>query len=184
MGLKAGWSKFVDLLMPPPESEDVVFEKENDVEEPVQKKGFATVVKGMFGGSARTGREETVNVVNGGSYTYTDPYDDDEDVDAPAPQQPVRPKLIVHEAPKLNVQIYTPKSFDEVVGIADDLRDKNAVVVNYERVDTDLQRRICDFINGCCYVTDGGVKRVCGTIVLYVPEGVNVAEAMSVAAYK
>ena len=86
--------------------------------------------------------------------------------DEPEPEQPVRPKLTVHAAPKLKVRIYTPTTFDEVVNIADDLRDKKAVVVNYERVDVDLQRRICDFVNGSCYVQDGGVKRICNTIVL------------------
>ena len=43
------------------------------------------------------------------------------------------------------------------------------------------QRRICDFVNGVCYVLDGCAKRISEQIVLYVPEGVDVDEAMSVA---
>lgn len=185
MDFKTGWRKVKDLLMPYPEEayddvEEQVLDEVEEAQEKAQKRGFGTVIGGMFGRSSKAGREETVRVANGGSYTYDDDAYDDE----PEPEQPVRPKLTVHEAPKLKVRIYTPTTFDEVVNIADDLRDKKAVVVNYERVDVDLQRRLCDFVNGSCYVQDGGVKRICNTIVLYVPEGVNVSEAMSVAALK
>ena len=79
-----------------------------------------------------------------------------------------------------------PRQLDghPVTAIADDLRAKKAVIVNYEKVEAEQQRRICDFINGSCYVTDGGAKRISDYIVLYVPEGVNVSEAMSVALEK
>ena len=53
--------------------------------------------------------------------------------------------------------------------------------VNYEKIEAAEQRRICDFVNGVCYVLDGCAKRVTGQIVLYVPAGVDVAEAMTVA---
>ncbi|WP_432648473.1 cell division protein SepF, partial [Mitsuokella sp.] len=43
------------------------------------------------------------------------------------------------------------------------------------------QRRICDFVNGACYIVDGCAKRISEQIVLYAPEGVDVAEAMPAA---
>ena len=188
--VKAGWGKLTDWLMPPTDQpvvngteEEPVFVDTVDGADANKKRSFGTLISGAFGGKSSATRVETIREVNGGSYTYTEP-DDGYEEDEPEPQQPTRPNLVVHEAPKLKVRIYTPTSFDQAAGIADDLRDKRAVVVNYERVETELQRRICDFINGCCYVTDGGVKRVCDTIVLYVPEGVNVSEAMSIAAVK
>ena len=68
--------------------------------------------------------------------------------------------------------------------IADDLKARMAVIVNYEKVEAEEQRRICDFVNGACYVSDGGAKRISDYIVLYVPEGIDVSEAMSVAVLK
>ena len=93
--------------------------------------------------------------------------------------QQERPKLTVHttQIPSLNVKIYVPRSFDQVPEIADDLKSGRAVLVNYERVELEEQRRICDFINGVCYIMNGEVKRVSTAMVLYAPDGVNVSEA-------
>ena len=90
----------------------------------------------------------------------------------------------MHSAPQLKVRVYVPTNFDEVTGIADDLKARMAVIVNYEKVEAEEQRRICDFVNGACYVSDGGAKRISDYIVLYVPEGIDVSEAMSVAVLK
>ncbi|MBR3624135.1 MAG: cell division protein SepF [Selenomonadaceae bacterium] len=84
-------------------------------------------------------------------------------------------------APSLNVEVYAPKNFDQVRSIGDQLKRKNAVVVNYEMLGIPDQRRICDFLNGLIYVLDGDVKRISNNIVLYVPEGVTVSEAMTIA---
>ena len=78
------------------------------------------------------------------------------------------------------MQIYVPTKFDQVADIADDLKAKHAAIVNYERVDAAEQRRICDFINGVCYVEDGEARRISDTMVLYVPSGVSVAEVSPV----
>ena len=93
--------------------------------------------------------------------------------------QQERPKLTVHttQIPSLNVKIYVPRSFDQVQEIADDLKAGRAVLVNYERVELEEQRRLCDFINGVCYIMNGEVKRVSTAMVLYAPDGVNVYEA-------
>ena len=80
---------------------------------------------------------------------------------------------------ELRMQIYSPTAFDQVVLIADDLNDRKAVIVNYEKVDLAEQRRICDFVNGVCYVSDGDARRISQSIVLYVPEGIDVSDAMA-----
>ena len=56
------------------------------------------------------------------------------------------------------------------------LKKNEAVIVNYEKVDGDEQRRLCDFINGVCYVLNGAVKRISAEMVLYVPENVDIAQ--------
>ncbi|MBR2215623.1 MAG: cell division protein SepF [Selenomonadaceae bacterium] len=95
-----------------------------------------------------------------------------------------RPQLTVHttKIPELKVQVFAPTNFEQVTGVADDLLSKKAVIINYEMVDHLMQRRICDFVNGVCYVTDGEATRISNNIVLYVPEGVDVTEAMAAVA--
>ena len=81
----------------------------------------------------------------------------------------------------MKIQIYTPQNFDSVSEIADALKAKRSAIVNYERVELSEQRRICDFLNGVCYVQDGEVRRITATMVLYVPDGVEISEVKSVA---
>lgn len=88
-----------------------------------------------------------------------------------------RSKLTVYttKVPDLKILVYVPENFDQVMVVADALKQKQAAIINYERVDFAEQRRICDFINGVCYIVDGEAKRVSDMMVLYVPAGVSVS---------
>lgn len=87
-----------------------------------------------------------------------------------------RKEEVAAKAQELNISIYAPKTFDDVRVIADDIRALKATVVNYDAVEPDMQRRICDFMNGACYVLDGEVRRISENMVLYVPAGVTIDE--------
>ena len=97
-----------------------------------------------------------------------------------------QPHLSVRTTPveELAVDIYVPTAFAQVARIADNLIAKKAAIVNYERVEGNEQRRICDFVNGVCYILDGEARRISDGMVLYVPAGVNVVSAQAVAAKK
>ena len=91
-------------------------------------------------------------------------------------------KLVVNNKEQdMLIQIYTPQNFDSVSEIADALKSKRSAIVNYERVELVEQRRICDFLNGVCYVQNGDVRRITSTMVLYVPDCVEINEVKSVA---
>ena len=162
----------VNILMPPETYvEDEVQEEEEvkgSVEEKVQQPVQQSTRKVVNGAPAYSGESAT------GMSRYEK---------AAARTREERPKLTVHttKVPNLKVRIYAPMNFDQVTTIADDLKAGKAVVVNYERIEAEEQRRICDFVNGACYVLDGCAKRISDQIVLYVPEGVDVDEAMSLA---
>ena len=93
-----------------------------------------------------------------------------------------RPHLTVHTTKKdeISVQVCTPTEYSQAAVVADDLGSGRAVIVNYEQVAPDLQRRMCDFTNGVCYALDGGVQRISDNIVIYVPEGIDVGDALGV----
>lgn len=162
----------IDFLMP---WEDVEVEEHKDAA--AEKSQQQTVAK-----PARAAAQEYK--VSGGDSIYVERTEAQE----PAPSFRARtraqhPQLTVHttKIPELRVQIYVPENFDQVTDIADNLKSGKAVVVNYERVAVEEQRRICDFVNGACYVVNGCAKRISEQIVLYAPEGVDVAEAMPAA---
>ena len=65
--------------------------------------------------------------------------------------------------------------------IADDILQKKAALVNYEQVMESEQRRISDFVNGVCYISDGSVSMISDKIFLYMPPGVEAGEVARVA---
>lgn len=87
-----------------------------------------------------------------------------------------RPNLTVHSnaATDLKLFIATPKSFDDAKILADRLKAKEAIIVNYEHVDQATQQRIGDFLNGVCYILIGAVQRISDHSILYVPEHVDI----------
>ncbi len=97
-----------------------------------------------------------------------------------------RPKLTVHETKvrELTIQIHTPHHFDDAAKIADVLMSQQAALVNYEKVEPFEQRRICDFLNGVCYIMDGEPRRISDLMVVYVPSGVEVTKAGSLPLYR
>lgn len=173
--LKAKGQDLVDTFMPPMDDE---YDEELDLLEETQARATSA---GVARQTVATTYQEELKVSNGPSISVTRPTV--ASTSSFARQEKSRPQLTVHttKVAELKVQIYAPTKFDQVVAIADDLKAGKGCVVNYERVEADEQRRICDFVNGVCYVLDGTAKRVSSQIVLYVPQGVDVAEAMSVA---
>jgi cell division inhibitor SepF len=87
-----------------------------------------------------------------------------------------RPNLTVHSnaGGELKMFIAVPRSFDDAKMIADRLKAKEAIIVNYEQVDQATQQRIGDFLNGVCYILSGAVQRITDNSMIYVPENVDI----------
>lgn len=98
-----------------------------------------------------------------------------------APITEDKPNLKVVKSPEFSVKIYHSVNGSQVCAVADDILSRKAAVVNYEALDDAEQRRICDFINGVCYASDGSVRMISDRIFLYVPAGIN-AEDIAMAA--
>jgi len=74
-------------------------------------------------------------------------------------------KLVVNE----------PKNFDECSKIVDNLKDKKPVILNLEKLETDIAKRIFDFVSGATYALDGSVQKVAKDIFIFAPSNVNIA---------
>lgn len=143
----------------PPEAEDELYLDDEEIA--VEQEGVRRVVGG-------TGMEASQSAAV-----------------APAPSK--KPNLTLHtnnsvKAAELKIKIFVPQRFDDVREIADVLKNKSAAVVNYERIELPEQQRICDFLNGVCYVQEGFLHRISNTMVIYAPRGVEIDEMKSVSA--
>lgn len=76
---------------------------------------------------------------------------------------------------QVKVVVAEPRSFEEVQEIVDNLKSRRPVIVNLERVDGELARRIVDFVSGATYGLSGSMQKVGGGIFLFAPSNVDIA---------
>lgn len=84
----------------------------------------------------------------------------------------------VHKAqhgPDMKVVVIQPRSLDDSQQIANCLKEKRPVVINFEGVDDQLYRRILDFVSGTTYALDGSVNSISTRVWLFSPKNVNVS---------
>ena len=77
-------------------------------------------------------------------------------------------------ANKQDMVLFHPASFSDCTKAADDLREKKGIIVNLEKVDKALSRRVVDFLTGCAYALDGKVTKIAQATYLFSPHNMNV----------
>jgi len=77
-------------------------------------------------------------------------------------------------AMKMKVIVIEPKTFDDAQQVANNLREKKPVVINFEKTDAEDAKRIIDFISGTTYALNGEIKKVGHNVFLCAPSNVNV----------
>lgn len=77
-------------------------------------------------------------------------------------------------AAQMKVIIIEPKTFDDAQQVANNLRERKSVVINFEHTDAESAKRIIDFISGTTYALNGEIKKVGHNVFLCAPSNVNV----------
>lgn len=67
-----------------------------------------------------------------------------------------------------------PRAYSESQQIADHLKNRNSVLVNFKRVTSDQAKRIIDFLSGTLYAIGGDLQKVGSGIYLCTPKNINV----------
>lgn len=67
-----------------------------------------------------------------------------------------------------------PRAYSESQTIADHLKARNSVVVNFKRVTSDQAKRIIDFLSGTLYAIDGDLQKIGEGIYLCTPKNIDV----------
>ena len=73
---------------------------------------------------------------------------------------------------RMQVIVYKVESFDDVGEIADQLKSKKAIVLNFDNTNKDTGNRVIDFLGGVAYALDGELKRISNTSFILVPYSV------------
>lgn len=78
-------------------------------------------------------------------------------------------------ASKMKVIVIEPRNFDDAQQVANNLREKKPVVINFEKTEAADAKRIIDFISGTTYALNGEIKKVGHNVFLCAPSNVNVS---------
>ncbi|MBB3109070.1 cell division inhibitor SepF [Paenibacillus phyllosphaerae] len=85
----------------------------------------------------------------------------------------------IHSQKNVRVVLNEPRSYDEAQEIADHLRNRRSVVVNLQRVRTDIALRIVDFLGGTVYALNGSISKLGPNIFLCTPDTVDIQGTIS-----
>ncbi len=87
----------------------------------------------------------------------------------------VRPLPTPNERPNVRVHLVEPKNFNDAQLIADKFKSDVPVILNLQRSDTELSKRLIDFSSGLTYALEGGIERVADKVFLLTPQNVEVS---------
>lgn len=113
----------------------------------------------------------------GSFFSIRDEEDDELYEDEPAATGRVVPLSNAGRRHGTEVSVYSPRGFQDVVEIADALRNRQVVIVNLQNADRSLLQRVVDFTSGVAYTIDGKIQKLAEAIYLVVPAGVVVNAA-------
>lgn len=82
--------------------------------------------------------------------------------------------LNIHATTQLKVVVIQLQSFEDAKDIADHLKSKKPVVINLEKLEKDVSRRVVDFLSGAVYGVDGNIQKVANGIFLIAPYNVGI----------
>ena len=92
------------------------------------------------------------------------------------PEPKSRGRVInIHQTNKNKMIIFKPGSFEEVSEITDEVKNRRAVIVNFEKLDKETAKRILDFMSGSIYELNGTVKKIGPGIFIFAPDNVDVS---------
>ncbi|MBX5467608.1 MAG: cell division protein SepF [Firmicutes bacterium] len=73
------------------------------------------------------------------------------------------------------VVVTHPRSFEDGQVIADQVKGRRPVIVNFDQADERSAQRLLNFLSGVAYALDGGLRKVGDGIFLLTPSNIEVA---------
>ncbi|MBU8907095.1 cell division protein SepF [Desertibacillus haloalkaliphilus] len=73
------------------------------------------------------------------------------------------------------VMLIEPRTYEETQEIADQLKNRKAVIINLQRISHDQAKRIVDFLSGTVYAIGGDIQKLGTNIFLCTPDNVDVS---------
>ena len=88
---------------------------------------------------------------------------------------PIERRVSVAGTSAFKLVVIEPKSFDECPKLVDSLKGRRPVIINLEKIETEIAKKIFDFLSGATYALNGNVQKVANNIFIFAPESVDIA---------
>lgn len=98
----------------------------------------------------------------------------DDETEEPAEGAKKNKVVNIHATTQLQVVLVKPDRYENASEIADHLRDKRTVVLNLEKTQKDVSRRLLDFLSGVAYAQEGKIKKVALQTYIVTPYNVDI----------
>lgn len=82
--------------------------------------------------------------------------------------------LNLHAPRAMEIIVLEPEAYGDAQAAADYLKAHRPIVVNLRGAQTEMQRRVVDFLSGVAYALDGHMHRVGEEIFLFTPHHVSI----------
>jgi len=82
--------------------------------------------------------------------------------------------LNLHTHQAVKVVVTKPQTFEETKELANHLKNRRPVIINLEKTNAEMAKRIVDFMCGTTYALDGNMQRVGNGIFLFVPSNIEI----------
>lgn len=81
----------------------------------------------------------------------------------------------IHSSKTMKVIVCEPEGFEEVQTLADHLKSRKQVILNFENTNPDIAQRIIDFLSGTTYSLDGHSQQLGPHIFIFTPSNVEIS---------
>lgn len=99
------------------------------------------------------------------------------EIERPLPRTPIASmadRESVNASGQFRMVVIEPKNLDECKKLVDNMRNFKPIIVNLERVETDMARKMFDFLNGATYALEGNAQKINQNIYIFAPKNVNI----------
>jgi len=112
-----------------------------------------------------------------GSAYYELPKDADSSSSEPVSRHtgtviPMQEKKVKAITSAFQLVVIEPEGFEDCARLVDDLKSRKPVILNLEKLDIELARKIFDFLGGATYALNGSVQKLANNIFIFAPENV------------
>ena len=88
--------------------------------------------------------------------------------------KPIPRSMSLNNPNSFKMIIVEPENFEQATNLVDSLRTRKPIIVNLENIETDVARKIFDFLSGAIYALNGKVEKISNNIFAFTPENITV----------